>query len=80
MKIGGALLHHRFFLWDKVNVFEFMILFFRQHTDSVLPLFHLSPCNSDLLTEVALTQMQLLSSLLNEYRVGIVNELQVFVH
>ena len=80
MKIGGALLHHRFFLWDKVNLFEFMIPVFRQHTDPVLPLFHLSPCNSDLLTEVALSQMQLLSSLLNEYRVGIVYELQVFVH
>ena len=80
MKIGGATKHHRFLLLDKVNLLEFMIPVFRQHTDPVLPLFHLSPCNSDLLTEVALSQMQLLSSLLYEYRVGIVYELQVFVH
>ena len=73
-------MHHRFFLWDKVNLFEFMILLFRDNVSAVFPSFHLSPCNSDLLTEVALSQMQLLSSLLNEYRVGIVKELQVFVH
>lgn len=80
MKNGGAWLHHRFFLWDKVNLFEFMILFFRDNVPAVLPSFHLAPCNPDLLTEVALSQVQLLSSLLDEYRVGIVNELQVFVH
>jgi|GEM_PF-6077746 len=80
MKIGGALLHHRFFLWDKVNVFEFMILFFRDNVHTMLPSFNLPTGNTQLLTEVALTQMQLLSSLLDEYRVGVVNELQVFIH
>ena len=80
MKIGGALLHHRFFLWDKVNVFEFMILFFRDNVHTMLPSFNLPTGNTQLLTEVALSQMQLLSSLLYEYRVGIVYELQVFVH
>lgn len=69
-----------FSLWDKVNLFEFMILFFRDNVSAVLPSFHLSPCNPDLLAEVALSQVQLLSSLLDEYRVGIVNELQVFVY
>lgn len=55
MKIGGALLHHRFFLWDKVNVFEFVILLFRDNVHTMLPSFNLPTGNTQLLTKVALS-------------------------